>query len=164
MVVVYNVQDFVVDKDIIYFTDNLGRLLSINLDGTEFTEISKDYNIKKIQMMGNWIYFYNNQENALCKIKKDGSKMKTVATFVNNETYNVTSKYVYYLDEVNGQICRCDLKGKKSKAIVSLKSARTKINIADGILYYLDDSKDQSRIYQMSRVKVNGGNTNPINY
>lgn len=164
MVVVYNVQDFVVDKDIIYFTDNLGRLLSINLDGTEFTEISKDYNIKKIQMMGNWIYFYNNQENALCKIKKDGSKMKTVATFVNNETYNVTSKYVYYLDEVNGQICRCDLKGKKSKAIVSLKSARTKINIADDILYYLDDSKDQSRIYQMSRVKVNGGNTNSINY
>ena len=163
-VVTYNVQDFVLSGKEIYFVDNTGALYSVGTDGTEFKTISSEYNIKRIQMLKNWIYFYNTQENALCKIKKDGSKMKVVATFVNNETYNVTSKYVYYFDEVNKQICRCDLKGKKSNAIVSLKSSRTKINIVDDKLYYLDDSESESRIYQMYRVKTNGNAAKPIEY
>ncbi len=163
-IVTYNVQDFVLAGKEIFFVDNTGTLYSVGIDGSDFKTISNEYNIRRIQVLKNWIYFYNTQENALCKIKKDGSKMKVVATFVNNETYNVTSKYVYYMDEVNKQICRCDLKGKKSNAIVSLKSSRTKINIVDDKLYYLDDSESESRIYQMYRVKTNGHAAKPIEY
>lgn len=163
-IVTYNVQDFVLDGDTIFFIDNTGTLYSVGTDGSEFKTITNEYNIKRIQILKNWIYFYNTEENALCKIKKDGSKMKVVATFVNNETYNVTSKYIYYFDEVNKQICRCDLKGKKSNAIVSLKASRTKINIANDILYYLDDSESETRIYQMYRVKTNGNAAKPIEY
>ncbi len=160
----YNVQDFVLDGKTIYFIDNIGTLYSIGIDGQDSQKISSDYNIKRIQVLKNWIYFYNNAENALCKIKKDGSKMKVVATFVNNETYNVTSKYIYYFDEINKQICKCDLKGKKSNAIVTLKASRTKINIVDDKLYYLDNSEDEFRIYQMYRVKTNGHAAKPIEY
>lgn len=163
-IVTYNVQDFVLDGEKIFLVDNTGSLHSVKIDGSEFKTISSDYNIKRIQILKNWIYFYNTHENALCKIKKDGSKMKVVATFVNNETYNVTNKYIYYFDEVNKQICRCDLKGKKSNAIVSLKSSRTKINIADDKLYYLDDSESETRIYQIYRVKTNGNAAKPIEY
>ena len=76
----------------------------------------------------------------------------------------MTNKNIYYFNETNKQICVTNLKGKKSKAVVSLTAGRTKINIADGILYYLDDSKNETSIYQMYRVKTNGGATNSIDY
>ena len=159
-----NVQDFIVENGIIYYTDNVGFLHSIKVNGKDNKILSKDYNIKKIQLLKKWIYFYNDKDNCLSKIKIDGSKVKNVTSFVTNETYNVTNKHIYYFDSVNKQICVTNLKGKKSKAIVSLKSTRTKINIANGIIYYLDDSKDETRIYQMYRVKTNGGATNSIEY
>ena len=120
--------------------------------------------MKNIQKLGNWIYFYNENENALCKIKKNGKSKTTVATFVNNEMYNVTNKHIYYFDQINKTICRSDLKGKKSKVVVSLEASRTKINIANGIIYYLDNSKVESQIYQMFRIKENGREAKPIEY
>lgn len=159
-----NIQDFVLDNGVIYFVDNVGYLHSVSVNGTDSKEIAKDYNIKKIQILKKWIYFYDEKENALCKIKKDGSSKKTVATFVNNEIYNVTSKKIYYYDSINKQICACDLKGKKSKAIVSIGATNPKINISNGILYYLDNSKDNTQIYQMYRVKTNGSATKSIDY
>ncbi len=159
-----NIQDFVLDKNIIYFTDNVGYLYSIKIDGTDKKTISTDYSINNIQILKNWIYFYDKNENALCRIKKNGSSKSTVATFVNNETYNITNKQIYYFDELNKQICKCDLKGKKSKPIVSLEATRTKINIVNGVIYYLDNSKDDSQIYQIYRVKENGKSANSIDY
>lgn len=159
-----NVQDFIVEDGVIYYTDNVGFLYSINVDGTEIKTLSKEYNIKKIQLLKKWIYFYNDKDKCLSKIKKDGSKVKNVTTFVTNETYNVTNKNIYYFDETNKQICVTNLNGKKSKAVVSLTSGRTKINIANGVLYYLDDSKNEKSIYQMYRVKTNGNATNSIDY
>ena len=67
-----NVQDFVLYNDNIYYVDNVGYIYSTNLGGTDIKEIAKDYNVKKIQILKNWIYFYNESENALCKIKLDG--------------------------------------------------------------------------------------------
>lgn len=159
-----NIQDFVVENGVIYYTDSTGCLYSRLVNGEGLTEITKNYDIKKIQILDKWIYFYNSKEKSLCKIRNDGEKYQTVATFVNNEMYNVTSKYIYYFDDVNGQICRCDLKGKKSNPIVSLNTTRTKINIAGDTLYYLDDSESETRIYEMERVKTNGGMANPIEY
>ena len=164
MITASNVRDFVLDGDIVYFTDNVGYLHSVKTNGKDKKEISSEYNIANIQILKKWIYFYDEKENALCKMKKDGSSKKTVATFVNNEMYNVTSKKIYYFDEVNKQICSCDLKGKKSKPIVTLEATRTKINIVNNVMYYLDDSKIDSQIYQMYRVKTNGGQANSINY
>ena len=148
----------------IYYTDNVGFLHSINIDGSNKKDISTEYNIKNIQILNNWIYFYNENENALCKIKKNGTSKTTVATFVNNEMYNITSKNIYYFDQVNSCICKADLKGKKSKVVVQLDASRTKINIVNGIIYYLDNSKDESQIYQIFRVKENGKSVNPIEY
>ena len=163
-IVTANIQDFVVQNKTIYYTDSVGYLHSISINGDNLVDISKDHNIKKIQVLNKWIYFYNVKEKSLCKIRNNGEKYEVAATFVNNEMYNVTSKYIYYFDEVNGQICRCDLKGKKSTPIVSLNTTRTKINIAGDTLYYLDDSESETRIYEMKRVKTNGGAISAIEY
>lgn len=159
-----NIQDFIVDKDIIYFTDNINTLSSITTSGTDQKMISSEGNIKKIQLLKKWIYFYDDTENALCKVKKDGSSKKVVSTFVQNEMYNVTSKKIYFYDAINRQICSSDLRGKKSKAIVSVNATKPKINIVKDIMYYLDDSKNETQIYQMYRVKTNGNKTKSIDY
>ena len=159
-----NVQDFVLEKGTIYYTDSVGYLHSVSTLGTDNKQIATEYNIKNIQIMKKWIYFYDSKENALCKIKKDGSSKKTVATFVNSEIYNITNKGIYYFDSVNKQICKSDLKGKKSKAIVSLDAVKPRINIANKEIYYLDNSKDPAQIYQMFRVKTNGNSAKSIEY
>lgn len=164
VIAVSNVQDFVLEGDTIYYVDNVGYIYSSNLTGTDIKEVAKDYKVKKIQIMKKWIYFYDETENALCKIRLDGSDKKTVATFVNNEIYNVTSKKIYYYDAVNKQICKCDLKGKKSTAIVTLEATKPRINIVDGHVYYLDNSKDNTQIYQMFRVKTSGNAAKSIEY
>lgn len=164
VIAVSNVQDFVLEGDTVYYVDNVGYIYSSNLTGTDIKEVAKDYKVKKIQIMKKWIYFYDETENALCKIRLDGSDKKTVATFVNNEIYNVTSKKIYYYDSVNKQICKCDLKGKKSTAIVTLEATKPRINIVDGHVYYLDNSKDNTQIYQMFRVKTSGNAVKSIEY
>ena len=78
--------------------------------------------------------------------------------------YNVTSKKIYFYDAINRQICSSDLRGKKSKAIISVNATKPKINIVKDIMYYLDDSKDETQIYQMYRVKTNGNKTKSIDY
>ncbi len=164
VIIEQKVQDFVLDEENIYYTDDSGYLYSLNINSEEKKEISKDYNIKKIQILKKWIYFYDESQNALCKISKNGKKKSVVATFVNNEWYNVTSKKVFYYDSVNKQICACDLKGKKSKAIVAVTALKPRINIAGGELYYLDTSKNAEQIYQMFRVKEDGSEANSIDY
>lgn len=159
-----NIQDFVVDKDIIYFTDNINTLSSVTTSGTDQKMIFSEGSIKKIQLLKKWIYFYDDTENALCKVKKDGSSKKVVSTFVQNEMYNVTSKKIYFYDAINRQICSSDLKGKKSKAIISVNATKPKMNIVKDTIYYLDDSKDETQIYQMYRVKTNGNKTKSIDY
>lgn len=158
------INDFVVSKGKVYYTNNSGYLYSVSTDGNNSKEISKEYNIRNFQVLKNWIYFYDSSKGALCKIKNNGKSKQTVTTFVNNETYNVTNKKIYYYDASNKQICRCDLKGKKSVAIVKIQTERTKINIANGILYYLDKSDNNNQMYKMYRVKTNGSATNSIEY
>jgi len=158
------IQDFAVSNGKVYYSNNEGHLYSIGIDGDDSKEISKEYDVKNFQILGKWIYFYNVKENALCKIKTNGKSKQTVSSFITNEIYNVTSKKIYYFDATNKQICSCDLKGKKSVAIVKVSAERTKINIANGILYYLDNSKNENQIYQIYRVKTNGKATDAIDY
>lgn len=159
-----NIQDFVVDNGKIYFTDNVNILSSASTNGVDLKTIDSSGNIRKFQILKKWIYFYDESEKALCKIKKDGSSKKVVSTFINNEFYNVTSKKIYFYDSVNKQISSCDLKGKTSKKVVSVNTTKPKINIVKGIIYYLDDSQNETQIYQMYRVKEDGGKTKSIDY
>ena len=159
-----NIQDFVLYDGKIYFTDMVNTLSSVNTSGLDLQVISSTENIQKIQILKNWIYYYDANKKALCKMKIDGTSLKTVSTFVQNEMYNITNKKIYFFDEVNRQICSSDLKGKVSKGIVSLDSTKTKINIVNDIIYYLDESENETKIYQMYRVKTNGKQTKSIDY
>ena len=164
MLAAANVEDFVLDDGVIYYTDSVGFLHALKPNGSDRTDVTKDYQIGKIQIKGRWIYFYDPTENALCKIRKDGSGKTTVATFVTNDIFNITNNSIYYFDKVNKKICKCDLNGKQSQEIVTISVGTTKINIAGNVLYYLDKRKDDTQIYQMYRVKTNGKAAKEIVY
>ena len=172
VIITASVQDFVVDNKTIYYTDNVGFLYSINIDGTNNVDITRDYSINQIQILDKWIYYYNGTSmdgkttNGLYKIKKDGTNNTLVCDKISNEYYNVTSKGIFYYDDVNKKIVKTDLKGKKQTDIVSLDSqmSLTRINIANDTVYYLDKSNDNSQIYQMFRAKTNGKKEKSIEY
>ena len=109
------------------------------------------------------IYYYQDG-SGLMKLDPDDLSSELVSDRITSNLYNVTNKGIYYFDSVNKQICKSDLKGKKSKAIVSLEAVKPRIGIANGELYYLDNSKDESQIYQMYRVKTNGSEAKSIDY
>lgn len=159
-----NIKDFVVEKDIIYYVDNSNQICKINVSGSDSQVINGGAKLEKIQVSGKWIYYYDSNENALCKVKIDGSKTKIVSTFVNNEMYNITNKKIYYYDSLNKKICVSPLNGKKSKIITDVQTSKTKINIVNNVIYYLDKSDDETQIYQMYRIKTNGNNTKKIEY
>ena len=159
-----NIYDFVLEDNLIYFTDSVGTLFSVTTSGTNLEVIIDTENIKNIQIFKKWIYYYDDIAKSLCKIKKDGTSKKVVSTLVNNEIYNVTSKKIYYFDEINKQICSLDLNGKTSRVIANLNTNKTKINIIKNTIYYLDNSKDETQIYQMYRIKTNGKEMKSIDY
>lgn len=159
-----SVQDFVVDDNEIYFTDSINNLYKMNTNGLEVKKIVSDFPVKKIQILGKWIYFYSEIDDALCRVKKDGSSKTVISTFIKDDNYNLTSKNIYYFNSIDRKICKTTIKGNVSKEVVELKSNKTKINIVKGEIYYLDDSNDTSQIYQMYRVKENGKKSKNIEY
>ena len=154
------VSDFVLDDKVIYLVDSTGYLYSVNLDGSNYKEITKDYKIHQIQILNKWIYFYDQDEGCLCKIKKDGTDKQVAATFVNNEIYNVTSKRIYYYNAVDRKICECDLKGKKSHEIVSISAGSPKINVANNVIYYFENSTNEGQLFETKMVRTNGKEIN----
>ena len=158
-----NIIDFELDNGVIYFTDTVGKLHSIKTDGLEQKEIKTDDVIRKFQMLGNHIYYYNDREQGLVRINKDGGGRKVVSKLVSNDTFNVTSKGIYYYNDISHEIAVTKEGSKKSKGVVAVKTTKTKINIADNFIYYLDNGKD-GRMHEMYRIKTNGNSAKEIVY
>ena len=158
-----NIIDFNLEKGVIYYTDTVGKLHSIKTDGLEQKEIKTDDSIRKFQMLDNHIYYYNDKEPGLVRIKKDGTGRKVVSKLVSNDTYNVTSKGVYFYNDISHEIAVTKEGSKKSKGVVAIKTTKTKINVVDKFIYYLDNGKD-GRMHQMFRIKTNGNNAKEIVY
>lgn len=163
IVVPENVQDFQVQEGEVYYVNNSNQICKVL--GSENKVIDENITARKIQLVGQWIYYYNEKENALFRLKSDGTKNELISVLINNETYNIAGKYVYYFDKENSKIARMKIgASNKCDDIVSISSAKTKINIVDNVLYYLDKSEDNSQTYQIHRIKVNGDKIKDIEY
>lgn len=165
MILSGNVQDFQLEDNEIYYVDETGQIGKFSLKNEENSVLSEAAGARKIQVVDDWIYYYAQEENALFRVSTDGKKQELVSVLIHHETYNVCGKYVYYFDAENQKIARMRLnKSNQCDDIVSLESARTKLNVAGDVLYYLDKSKDESQNYQMHRVKLNGEKMQDVEY
>lgn len=165
VIITGNIQDFYVGNGKIFYINDSNQICRASVTG-ENSYILKDGIIaKRIQIVDDWVYYYNESENALFRLSEDGKKSELVSVLVKTEIYNVAGKYVYYLDKENSKIARMQIgKSNKCDDIVDINISRTKINIADDELYYLDKSQDESQTYQIYRVKVNGDEAKSIEY
>ena len=100
----------------------------------------------------------------MCKVKDDGTDNQVVSDKVNSNIYNISKDKIYFFDEQNKKIASINFKGEDYKEIVSISTNKTKINIVGDIIYYLDASSNESKIYQMYRIKTNGSKPKSIDY
>ena len=105
ILVTENVQDFQVCDDKIYYINHHNQICQIDSSGKNASVLKDSVMASKIQVIGQWIYYYDQTENALFRLKNNGKKQELVSTLVNNEIYNVCGKYVYYLDRENSRDC-----------------------------------------------------------
>lgn len=158
------IQDFEVIDGKIYFSDKMGNMYKMNMNGGELEKIEIDYNVKEFQIKDDYIYYFNEANRNLCRVKDDGSNNEVVSEYVNSATFNITDNKIYFFDKDAKKIASVNLNGGNYKEIVSISTNNTKINVIDDTIYYLDASENESKIYQMYRIKTNGGTAKSIEY
>lgn len=164
IVVADNVQDFWIIGKTIFYTNGANQICKTSFS-TQSIALTEEAKSKKIQVVGKWIYYFNENEKALFRLSQDGKKDELVSVLVKNETYNVAGNYVYYFDEGASKIARMKIgTSNQCDDIVSISTKKTKLNIAKNELYYLDKSQDEAQTYQIYRVKLNGDEAEKIAY
>ena len=164
IVVNESVQDFCVVDKTIFYTNGANQICKTSTSAKSIC-LAEEPKAQKIQVVGKWIYYFNENENALFRLSKDGKKDELVSVLVKNETYNVAGNYVYYFDEEAFKIARMKIgKSNQCNDIASISTAKTKINVTKNQLYYLDRSQDEGQTYQIYRVKLNGDEAEKIEY
>lgn len=159
------IRDFEVIDGKIYYSNKTGDLFVATTSGVDTKKITPEsYAIKEFQVKDEWIYYYNEDEKCLCKLKSDGTNNQIISQYVNSNIYNISKDRIYFFNEENKKIASINFNGDKYKEIVSISTNKTKINVVGDTIYYLDASNNESKIYQMYRVKTNGGNAKTIEY
>lgn len=158
------IADFEVIDGKIYFSNKMGIMYKMNTNGSELTKIELDNIIKEFQIKDDYIYYFNEDSKNLCRVKDDGSGAEVVSEYVNSATFNIAKNKIFFFDKENKKIASVDMNGGNYKEIVGISTNNTKINVIDDVIYYLDASTNESKIYQMYRVKTNGGKAKSIEY
>lgn len=165
IVLTESVQDFQVSDGNIYYVNNSNQIVKKVVNKDESVILKEEAATRKIQVVDNWIYYYNRQENALFRVKTNGKKTELISVLIHNEIYNISGKYVYYFDKENLKIAKMRIgKSNKCQDIAQISITKTKINIAGDEIYYLDKSMDETQTYQIFRIKNNGKEIKNIEY
>lgn len=158
------IKDFQVINNMIYFSNSVGNLYKMTTNGTELEKISVQYAIKEFQVRDEWIYYFNENEKNLCKVSVFGEDTAVVSEYINSNIYNITKNKIYFFDVEAKKIASVNLNGGNYKEIVSVSTNKTKINVVEDTIYYLDASNNEAKIYQMYRIKTNGKSAKSIEY
>lgn len=159
--------DFEVDfynKKIIYINSE-SKICSVNLSGTKTKVLSEKAKTNKFQIVDDWIYYYDINENALFRINEKGKKTTLISTLVSNNTYNVHKKFVYYFNPEDKTIRRMQIgKSNKVEILANLNIEKTRINIGGNELYFLDSNEEKDQVDQLYRLKLDGNPTERLKY
>ena len=159
------IRDFEVVENKIYYTSKTGDLYTATTNGTEIQRITpKDVSIKEFQVKDNWIYYYDEDDSSLHKVKTDGTENQLFSQYVSSSIFNTAKDKIYFFDEDNKKIASINYNGENYKEITRVSTNKTKINVVGDTIYYLDASSNESKIYQMYRIKTNGSAAKVIKY
>ena len=165
LIISSDIRDFEVVDGKIYYSNKSGDLYVATTGGTEAQRITPaNVYIKEFQVKDEWIYYFNETEKSLYQLKVDGSNNQLFSQYVNSNIFNVSKDRIYFFDETNKKIASINFDGDGYKEIVGISTNKTKINVVGDTIYYLDASINESKIYQMYRIKTNGSNAKTIEY
>lgn len=157
--------DFIIVNDLMYYkinSDNGGEdLYSSKLDGSDKRKLCD--NVKKFNVVGNYIYYYTPTNNAgLYKMKTDGSNKTKISDDVVDK-FNVENNNIYYTvdQHVSEILYSIDLSGV-NKIKLAESPVFTSINISKNFLFYIDKSVDD---YAIKNININNSlkNNNDTN-
>lgn len=151
------ISTYVVD-DYIYFLDvkNSSALTKIDINGNKKTAITDYGDISYVNVVGDWIYFVNNDDWTVYKIKTDGTSFQQLKD-IKGAGLIIVDNTIYYCD--NG-IYTSDLNGENSKAIlVDSKCDYLQQVEGDWIYFSQNDGKNGNIL---SRVKKDGSNVQDL--
>lgn len=159
----YAIGDLNLISNTLYY--NGGNISKIDIDGTSQSVITDDYPMQ-INVVGDWIYYLNYNDNSrIYKIKTDGSGK----TRVNNDfsmEMSIVDDWIYYCNGSDGDsLYKIKTDGTEKTKVMELTSSTTAIN--DGWIYY-HDSMDWAKLYKVKidgsyRTKVSNDNIQHMN-
>lgn len=165
LIISSEIRDFEVIDGKVYYSNKTGDLYVTTTSGVESQKITPERtNIKEFQVKDGWIYYYDEENKCLCKAKIDGTNNSILSQYVNSNIFNIAKDRIYFFDEENKKIASVNFDGDNYKEIVPIATNKTKINVVGDTIYYLDASNNESKIYQMYRIKTNGGEAKTIKY
>ncbi len=128
-------------------------LFSINLDGTERTEILPNFCRADwdIRISNSWIYMWRKNTGVILKVSLDGKEKKIIAADV-EEIIKITGTYMYYISTVYDAFRIAKLDGTSTITVATGLSSGD-ISIGATHVYYLRDewvgSEKASSLYRM---------------
>ena len=159
------IRDFEVFDGKIYYTTKTGDLYVATDTGIDCKKLTtKGESIKEFQVKDEWVYYFNEDENVLYRIRTDGTSNQIFSQYVKSNIYNVSKDRIYFFDEETKKIASVNFSGENYREIANIATNKTRINVVGDTIYYLDAGNDESKIYQMYRIKTNGNKAKNIVY
>lgn len=140
----------------IYYINRENQICYCNLLGEKSKILNNDAKANKLQIVDNYIYYFDINENALFRLGENGKNKALVSTLVKNDIYNISDKYVYYYDKNEQSIKRMDIINSINiKEITKVSTLKPVINLTNDKVFYLDKGEKDSQIYQLYVVELN---------
>lgn len=152
------------DESIFYST--VGGLYKMNMDGTDKTKLQSK--IGHPIIMGDWVYYYDNNNQSLSRIKKDGTMDHLLISDFHD--YYLGDEYLYFMkmaEQSDGYGFQLKIYQKKydDTEAMEIKTIEDVIfaKFNDGYLYYQllkDDDRLEKGLYRMN---LDGSETVRVN-
>lgn len=115
-------------------SNTYSRLYKYSLSNDTFTRLTEE-RVSHINLVGNWIYYINLDDNRIYKISKDGAdRMRLSDSWC--ESLNVYNGKAYYVNAEDRSIYRINLDGTSEQRLND--SPSSSVNIITDWIYYRD--------------------------
>lgn len=134
--------------------DEKCNLVKMKLNGKKKEEIAKDIDLKPINVLDKWVYYYKN--NNLYRVKKSGDDREKVSE-KDIQYYQIDGKWIYYIYSKDSTcyIAKMKLNGEDNERIAKTDSIYEALYVDGGKVYYIEAKANKNYDYDYILYKMN---------
>ncbi|MGF7060389.1 DUF5050 domain-containing protein [Brassicibacter mesophilus] len=133
------------------------KLYKVKTDESQKTKIS-DHDATYINIVGNWIYYINNNDKNIYKIKLNGNRLTKLNSGPSKNLLVIEDK-VYYINEEDGKLYKMLNDGDEKIKIT--EDICLSFDIRNGRIYYIHEN-ERSGKFHIYVLDINGKSENEI--